>query len=179
MLATVLTSTLGGSKPEAVFLKARQALVADSSALGGLTAAIAALKSAQEACSVDKEADAPLRRVLNQTLSGYERRHELATFVPQPKPKLLKAQKTAQRKLKSMREDMDGDELQSNPAPNTNPAHANPNPNPSPSPDPDQATICRRRRTRRSSRRSRRPSVWRPRPSSSPLRSSVSRRGAP
>ena len=107
MLATVLTSTLGGAKPEAVFLKARQALVADSSALGGLTAAIAALKSAQEACSVDKEADAPLRRVLNQTLSGYERRHELATFVPQPKPKLLKAQKTAQRKLKSMREDME------------------------------------------------------------------------
>ena len=117
MLATVLTSTLGGAKPEAVFLKARQALVADSSPLGGLTAAITALKSAQEACSVDKEADAPLRRVLNQTLSGYERRHELATFVPQPKPKLLKAQKTAQRKLKSMREDMEGDELQSNPAP--------------------------------------------------------------
>jgi hypothetical protein len=113
MLATVLTSTLGGAKPEAVFLKARQALVADSSPLGGLTAAITALKSAQEACSVDKEADAPLRRVLNQTLSGYERRHELATFVPQPKPKLLKAQKTAQRKLKSMREDMEGDELQS------------------------------------------------------------------
>ena len=117
MLATVLTSTLGGAKPEAVFLKARQALVADSSPLGGLTAAITALKSAQEACSVDKEADAPLRRVLNQTLSGYERRHELATFVPQPKPKLLKAQKAAQRKLKSMREDMEGDELQSNPAP--------------------------------------------------------------
>ena len=119
MLATVLSSTLGGAKPEAVFLKARQALVADSSPLGGLTAAITALKSAQEACSVDKEADAPLRRVLNQTLSGYERRHELATFVPQPKPKLLKAQKTAERKLKSMREDMEGDELQSLPCPNT------------------------------------------------------------
>lgn len=101
MLATVLTSTLGGAKPEAVFLKARQALVADSSPLGGLTTAITALKSAQEACSVDKEADAPLRRVLNATLSGYERRLELATFEPQPKPKLLKAQKAAQRKLKS------------------------------------------------------------------------------
>ena len=175
MLATVLTSTLGGAKPEAVFLKARQALVADSSPLGGLTAAITALKSAQEACSVDKEADAPLRRVLNQTLSGYERRHELATFVPQPKPKLLKAQKTAQRKLKSMREDMEGDELQSNPAPNTNSDH----PNLSPSPGPKQATSCSRRRTRRSLRSSRRPSALRQKPSSSPLPSSVSRRGAP
>ena len=68
MLATVLTSTLGGAKPEAVFLKARQALVEDSSPLG-LAAAIKTLKSAQEACSVDKEADAPLRRGLNQTLS--------------------------------------------------------------------------------------------------------------
>jgi len=118
MLATVLTSTLGGAKPEAVFLKARQALVEDSSPLG-LTAAIKTLKSAQEACSVDKEADAPLRRVLNQTLSGYERRHELATVVPQPKAKLLKAQKKAEKKVKSMREDMDGDELPSNPTPNT------------------------------------------------------------
>ena len=112
MLATVLTSTLGAAKPEAVFLKARQALVEDSSPLG-LTAAIKTLKSAQEACSVDKEADAPLRRVLNQTLSGYERRHELATVVPQPKSKLLKALKKAEKKVKSMREDMDGDDLQS------------------------------------------------------------------
>ena len=120
MLATVLTSTLGGAKQEAVFLKARQALVEDSSPLG-LAAAIKTLKSAQEACSVDKEADAPLRRVLNQTLSGYERRHELATVVPQPKSKLLKAQKKAEKKVKSMREDMDGDELQSNPTPSTSP----------------------------------------------------------
>ena len=92
----------------------------DSSPLG-LAAVIKTLKSAQEACSVDKEADAPLRRVLNQTLSGYERRHELATVVPQPKSKLLKAQKKAEKKVKSMREDMDGDELPSNPTPSTSP----------------------------------------------------------
>jgi len=88
-------------------------VAADSSPLGGLTEAIAALKSAQEACSANKEADAPLRRVLNQTLSGYERRHELATFQPQPMSKLTKAQKTAQKKLKSVREDLEGDDLQS------------------------------------------------------------------
>ena len=63
------------------------------SQLQGVSLRMQTLKSAQEACSVDKEADAPLRRVLNQTLSGYERRHELATVVPQPKAKLLKAQK--------------------------------------------------------------------------------------
>ena len=112
MLPTLL-STLGAKAPEAVFLKARQALVADSTPLGGLTGAITALKSAQEACSANKEADAPLRRVLNQTLSGYERRYELATFKSQPMSKLTKAQKTAQKKLKSVREDLDGDELQS------------------------------------------------------------------
>ena len=50
-----------------------------------------------------------------------ERRHELATVVPQPKSKLLKAQKKAEKKVKSMREDMDGDELQSNLTPSTSP----------------------------------------------------------
>ena len=48
-------------------------------------------------------------------------RHELATVVPQPKSKLLKAQKKAEKKVKSMREDMDGDELPSNPTPSTSP----------------------------------------------------------
>lgn len=111
--AAITLTTLAAKAPEAVFLKARNLVAEATDPVEGLSAAIAAIKGAQESCSADKEADAPLRRVLDQTLAGYERRHSLATVKPQPMSKLLKAQKSAQKKVKSLREDLDGDELQS------------------------------------------------------------------
>ena len=79
----------------------------------GLATALTAAKGAQEACSVDKEADAPLRRALEQTIAGIELRQSMANAKPKPMAKLEKALKSAQNKVKSMRDDMDGDDLPS------------------------------------------------------------------
>jgi hypothetical protein len=81
--AAITLTTLAAKAPEAVFLKARNLVAEATDPVEGLSAAIAAIKGAQESCSADKEADAPLRRVLDQTLAGYERRHSLATVKPQ------------------------------------------------------------------------------------------------
>lgn len=104
-----LVAALSAAPNEAVLLKVRKQVLEPD----GLTAALATAKSALESCAADRKADLNLHDVLNKTVTGYERRQLLATSTAKPMEKLLKAQRSAEKKVKSMQEDMDGDELQS------------------------------------------------------------------
>lgn len=108
-MLTIAAAALAGKQPEEVFMTIRKAL----SQVDGLATALTAAKGAQEACSADKEVDAPLRRVLEQTITGIELRQSMANAKPKPMAKLEKALSSAQSRVKSMREDLDGDDLKS------------------------------------------------------------------